>query len=467
MNLASTRRNWPTGRGFERFYGFLGAETNQWYPDLVYDNHPVDQPAARRRLPPHRRPHRQGDRVHRRREGDRAGQAVLPVLRAGRRHAPHHAPKEWIEKFTGQFDMGYEAIREETLARQKELGIVPENTELPPVNPIGTPETRTGPGRQAVPAAGLHQAVGLADRGREAAVRPDGRGLRRVPRPRRPPHRPAARLPGGDRPARQHARHRRLRQRRDSGEGGPDGSVNENKFFNGIPDDLAGEPGDARRAGQPEDLQPLPDRLGDGLQHPVQDVEALRVQRRHRRPVHHLLAVGHGPRRRAPRPVPPRHRHRAHRAGPARRGAAGGDQGVHPVPLRRGQHALQLRRPAAPSRGRRSSTRCSARGRSGTTAGRRSPPTRRISGWSHFNDDTWELYHTEVDRSELHDLAAEEPDRLRELVNLWFHEAGANGRSRSTTVRARDPHDPRPQLAPRATATSTVPAAPRSPRRRR
>jgi arylsulfatase len=44
MNVASPRRNWPAGRGFERFYGFLGAETNQWYPDLVYDNHPVDQP---------------------------------------------------------------------------------------------------------------------------------------------------------------------------------------------------------------------------------------------------------------------------------------------------------------------------------------------------------------------------------------------------------------------------------------
>ena len=46
MNLAATRRNWPTGRGFERWYGFLGAETNQWYPDLVYDNHPVDQPKS-------------------------------------------------------------------------------------------------------------------------------------------------------------------------------------------------------------------------------------------------------------------------------------------------------------------------------------------------------------------------------------------------------------------------------------
>jgi arylsulfatase len=50
-----------------------------------------------------------------------------------------------------------------------------------------------------------------------------------------------------------------------------------------------------------------------------------------------------------------------------------------------------------------------------------------ISGWSHFNDDTWELYHTDVDRAELHDLAAEQPERVRELVNLWFAEAGANG----------------------------------------
>jgi hypothetical protein len=50
-----------------------------------------------------------------------------------------------------------------------------------------------------------------------------------------------------------------------------------------------------------------------------------------------------------------------------------------------------------------------------------------ISGWSHFNDDTWELYHTDVDRSELHDLAAEHPDKVREMVNMWFAEAGANG----------------------------------------
>ena len=92
MNLAATRRNWPTGRGFERWYGFLGAETNQWYPDLVYDNHPVDQPQdARGGLPPHRRHHRQGARVHPRRQGDRAREAVLPLLRA--RRLPRAAPR--------------------------------------------------------------------------------------------------------------------------------------------------------------------------------------------------------------------------------------------------------------------------------------------------------------------------------------------------------------------------------------
>ena len=91
MNIASTRRNWPSGRGFERFYGFLGAETNQWYPDLVYDNHPVDQPKLPGRgLPPDRGPDRQGAGVHQGRQDGRAGQAVLPVLRARRR--PRAAP---------------------------------------------------------------------------------------------------------------------------------------------------------------------------------------------------------------------------------------------------------------------------------------------------------------------------------------------------------------------------------------
>jgi len=71
-----------------------------------------------------------------------------------------------------------------------------------------------------------------------------------------------------------------------------------------------------------------------------------------------------------------------------------------------------------------------------------------ISGWSHFNDDTWELYHTDADRSELHNLAGEQPDKLREMVNLWFAEAGAN---QAFPLDDRTPlevlNTPRPQLA--------------------
>ena len=195
MNLASTRRNWPSGRGFERWYGFLGAETSQWYPDLVYDNHPVDQPKT-----PEEGYHLTVDLTDKAIEFIMDAKAVAPekpfllYYAPGACHAPHHAPKEWIEKYKGQFDMGYEAMREQTLARQKELGIVPADTELPPINPIGTPRHAHGPGRQAVPAAGRTPGPGTRSRDDEKRLFcPHGRGLRRVPLARRRPDRPAAR----------------------------------------------------------------------------------------------------------------------------------------------------------------------------------------------------------------------------------------------------------------------------------
>ena len=207
MNVASTRRNWPSGRGFERWYGFLGAETNQWYPDLVYDNHPVDQPKSPGGgLPLHRGHHRQGDRVHQGREGrSRPEKPFFLYYAPGAAHAPHHAPKEWTDKYKGRFDMGYEAMREQTLARQKEMGIVPADTELPPINPIGTAETRTGPDGKPFPAMDVTRPWdSLSDDEKRLFCR-----MAEVYAgflvARRPPHRPAARLPRGDRPAREHA----------------------------------------------------------------------------------------------------------------------------------------------------------------------------------------------------------------------------------------------------------------------
>ena len=103
---------------------------------------------------------------------DRPRPSVLPLLRAGAAHAPHHVPREWADRYRGRFDAGYEVAREEILARQKKLGIVPENTELPPINPHRRPGVRHGTGREAVPRAGLHQAVGRPERRTSAASSP-------------------------------------------------------------------------------------------------------------------------------------------------------------------------------------------------------------------------------------------------------------------------------------------------------
>src|SRR3974377_2156187 len=132
MNLAPTRRNWPTGRGFERYYGFLGAETNQWNPDLVYDNHPVDQPKS-----PDEGYHLTEDLTDKAIEFIKDAKAVAPdkpfflYYAPGAAHAPPHAPPEWSG--------------EHALARQKQRGIAPPDPELPPLTPIGPPQTRPGP----------------------------------------------------------------------------------------------------------------------------------------------------------------------------------------------------------------------------------------------------------------------------------------------------------------------------------
>ena len=122
---------WPLGRGFERFYGFLGGDTSQWHPDLVYDNHQVDPPAT-----PEQGYHLTPDLV------DKAMGFVADAKQVdpdkpfylhfcpGATHAPHHVPKEWADKYAGKFDDGWDAYRETTFARQKELGIVPADCEL-------------------------------------------------------------------------------------------------------------------------------------------------------------------------------------------------------------------------------------------------------------------------------------------------------------------------------------------------
>ena len=293
MNLASTRRNWPSGRGFERWYGFLGAETSQWYPDLVYDNHLVDQPRS-----PEEGYHLTVDLTDKAIEFIMDAKSVAPekpfflYYAPGACHAPHHAPKEWIEKYKGRFDMGYEALREQTLAQQKKLGLVPNDTGLPPINPIGTTETRTGPDGKPFPPLDVTRPWdSLSDDEKKLFSR-------------------MAEVYAGflahadDEIGRLLGLLEEFGWRENtvvivvsdngaSGEGGPERLGQRDEVRERHPRHRRGQHAASRRPRQPQDVQPLPERLGDGVQHAVQDVEAVRVQRRHRRPVHHLLALGY------------------------------------------------------------------------------------------------------------------------------------------------------------------------------
>ncbi len=122
---------WPLGRGFERFYGFLGGDTSQWHPELVYDNHQVEPPRT-----PEEGYHLSEDLVDKSIEFITDLKQIDPDkpfylhLCFGATHAPHHVPKEWADRYAGQFDDGWDAYREKAFARQKELGIVPADAEL-------------------------------------------------------------------------------------------------------------------------------------------------------------------------------------------------------------------------------------------------------------------------------------------------------------------------------------------------
>jgi arylsulfatase A-like enzyme len=122
---------WPTHSGFDKFYGFIGGETNQWAP-LVFDGTiNVEVP----RDPDY---HFTVDMTNQAIQWIRSQQSLTPdkpfftYFAPGATHAPHHVPKDWIAKFKGQFDGGWDVYREQTLARQKQLGIAPQDTKLAP-----------------------------------------------------------------------------------------------------------------------------------------------------------------------------------------------------------------------------------------------------------------------------------------------------------------------------------------------
>jgi arylsulfatase A-like enzyme len=425
MNIASTRRNWPTGRGFERFYGFLGAETNQWYPELVYDNHPVDQPSS-----PEEGYHLTEDVTDKALEFMKDAKVIAPdkpffmYYAPGACHAPHHAPKDWIEKFRGRFDMGYEAIRHETLARQKEMGIVPQNTDLPPVNPLGTMESHTDPRKPMNPVDTTKPWDTLSE--------DEKRLFRRM-----------AEVYAGFLGHVDHHIGRLLDYleetgQRDntliilvsdngaSGEGGPNGSVNENKIFNGIDDDMAQNLAMLDDLGGPKTYNHYPTGWAMAFNTPFKMWKRYEFNGGTADPC--IFSWPGGMKARG------EIRHQYHHAidiVPTILDVLGVEspaeiKGYTQSPF----DGMSMRYTFDDGKAktvRRTQFYSMLGSRSIWHDGWKAVTTHiGTQGWGDYANDTWELYNTEEDRSECHDLAEREPGRLRDLVNLWYVEAGAN-----------------------------------------
>ncbi len=131
VSVSGPYDRWPTGSGFDKFYGFIGGETNQWAPAIFDGVTRIEQPQTKDY-------HFTVDMTDQAIRWVSAQKALTPdkpfymYFAPGATHAPHHAPKEWIAKYKGQFSAGWDQLRDETFERQKKAGIIPANTKLTP-----------------------------------------------------------------------------------------------------------------------------------------------------------------------------------------------------------------------------------------------------------------------------------------------------------------------------------------------
>ncbi len=423
MNLASSKRQWPLGRGFERYYGFLGGETNQWYPDLVHDNHPVEQPAQ-----PEDGYHLTVDLTDKAIEFVRDAKAIAPdkpfflYYCPGAAHAPHHAPKEWIDKYAGVFDMGYEAYREGVFARQKELGIIADGAELSPIDPyLGTTSHDGKP-----------WAANDVVRPWDSLTDDEKRLFSRM-----------AEVYAGFLSHADHELGRLLDYLEESeqldntivvlvsdngasGEGGPNGSVNENKFFNGVPDtiednlalldELGGTKtynhyptGWAWAFNTPFKLWKRYANFEGGTADPllvswpagIAKTGEIRPQYNHAIDIVPTLLECLG--LEMPEVV------KGHTQHPIEGVSFASTFDAADAPeTKETQFYSMLGTRAIWHRGWKAATAVPAAPES----------------WGDFHRQRWELYNTDADPSECHDLAAEHPEKLQELIAMWWVDAG-------------------------------------------
>jgi arylsulfatase len=396
---------WPLQRGFDRFYGFLDGETDQFYPELVYDNHWVEPPFG-----PEDGYHLTEDLVDHAitfvhdSVGVRPDRPFFMYLAFGATHAPHQAPPEFMAKYRGAFDEGWDVFRDRWFARQKELGLLPEDTKLAPRNP-GVEEWDTLSDNQQRLACRLQEAYAAFLDHTDVQI---GRLLSSIEKLGLDDNTMIVLL--ADNGASQ--------------EGGPFGVLHEMKFFNmmiEMPDEAIHR---LDEIGGPHSHSNYPwgwSQVGNtpfkfykqnthegGIHVPliikwpqgVKDTGSLRDQ------FHHVNDI-----------VPTIYE----------------AIGITPPDTYRGLEQMPISGVAMNYTfdDKEASTRKLVQyyemvGHRGIYANGWKAVTRHTPGVS-FDDDVWELYHVEVDRSETNDMAKQEPDRLNELIALWWEEAEAEG----------------------------------------
>ncbi|MHC9296359.1 arylsulfatase [Mycobacterium sp. LTG2003] len=413
-----SRSEWPLQKGFDRFYGFLGGETNNWYPDLVEDNRFIEQPYS-----PEEGYHLSKDLADQALRMLRDQQATNPSkpwylwFCPGANHAPHHSPAEYAEKYKGMFDDGYEAYREWVLARMIEKGILPEGTALTPINPM--------PDDVAMEADSVRPWDSLSDDEKRLFSRmaevfagfseyTDAQVGRIVDYLEQ-----TGQLDNtlifycADNGA--------------SGEGSPNGSVNENKFFNGYPDELAENMKYLNTLGSPDTYNHYPTGWAVAFSTPFQMFKrysqysggtcdpmvihwpaGIKAKGEVRHQYHHATDVVATILDAAGLEMPATYR------------------GVEQHPLDGVSMRYSFDSADAPTTKKRQYyAMLGTRGiwEDGWKAAAVHVP---LSSHGHFDEDRWELYHVDEDRSESKNVADEHPEKLNALIETWFREADAN-----------------------------------------
>ena len=400
-------RNWPLSKGFDRFYGFLQGETDQFRPELVHDNHYIDPPSR-----PEDGYHVSEDLVDHAIAFAHDHISAAPTrpfftyLAFGACHSPHQAPDSFLAKYRGAFDEGWDVTRDRWFARQKSLAIVPPDTLLPPRNPGVKPwdaltanEQRFAARLQEAFAAFLdhtdHQlgryidalnTIGQLDNTIFIAMSDNGA----------------------------------------SQEGGPTGVLDEMRYFNGLPEDVDAAVERLDTIGRPDSHTNYPWGWAMVGNTPLKRYK----QNTHAGGVRDPFIV-HWPSRITERGAIRRQFHHVTDIAPTVLELLGIEpprfvNGVEQMDVHGTSMAYALVPDGAAAPGRKHTQYFEMFGHRGIWH----------DGWKavcyheageDYEADRWELYHADVDASEATDLAAAYPDKLRAMIELWWAEAGRNG----------------------------------------